>query len=127
MTGEAAWLLALLLTGHFLGDFTPLSTRGMLRAKAVGAPLGPIAAHAAVHGALLAVAVAVVARPTPGLLAAVVGFEVGTHFLIDLGRGRLMRRHPRLGDPAEGAFWWTLGLDQLAHGLVLIVVAVLVT
>ena len=63
MTAEAAWLLAFLLIGHFLGDFTPLSTPSMLRAKAVGTPLGPIGAHAAVHAGLVAVAVALVAGP----------------------------------------------------------------
>jgi hypothetical protein len=53
LTVEAAWLL-------FLGDFTPLSTASMLRAKAAGAPLGPIGAHAAVHSGLVAIAVALV-------------------------------------------------------------------
>jgi hypothetical protein len=127
LTVEAAWLLVFLLIGHFLGDFTPLSTASMLRAKAAGAPLGPIGAHAAVHSGLVAVAVALVSSPELGLVALAAALELVSHFAIDLGRGRLMRRFPRLGDPTNNSFWSALGLDQLAHGLVLIGLAVLVT
>lgn len=127
MTAEAAWLLALLLIGHFLGDFTRLSTPSMLSAKAVGRPLGPILAHAAVHSGLVVLAVVLVVRPAPGLLLLAAAAELASHFAVDLARGRLMGRHPRLGDPASGAFWTLLGLDQLAHGLVLLGVVLLVT
>jgi hypothetical protein len=30
-------------------------------------------------------------------------------------------------DPTNRAFWWVLGLDQLAHCLVLVLIAFLVT
>jgi len=126
LTAEAAWLLAFLLIGHFLGDFTPLSTASMLRAKAVGAPLGPIGTHAAVHAGLVAVAVALVAGAGLGLVALAAALELVSHFAIDLGRGRLLRRFPPLGDPVNSSFWSVLGLDQLAHGLVLIGLAFLV-
>ncbi|MEJ2310823.1 MAG: DUF3307 domain-containing protein [Gemmatimonadales bacterium] len=126
MTGEAVWLLVFLLIGHFLGDFTALSTASMLRAKAVGTPLGPIAAHAAVHSGLVAVAVALVAAPGLGLIGLAAALELASHFALDLGRGRLMRRFPRWGDPAHGSFWSVLGLDQLAHGLVLVGLVLLV-
>ncbi len=127
MTPEAAWLLAFLLIGHFLGDFTPLSTASMLHAKAVGAPPGPILAHAAVHSGLVALAVVLIAGAGLGLVALASALELVSHFAIDLGRGRLMRRFPALGDPANSSFWTILGLDQLAHGLVLIGLALLVT
>lgn len=126
MTADAAWLLALLLIGHFLGDFTPLSTARMLRAKAVGKPLGPIAAHAAVHAGLAAVGVGLVVAPSLGLIGVVAAVQLVSHFAIDLGRGRLMSRYAPLGDPANGSFWSVLGLDQLAHGFVLIGLVLLV-
>ena len=56
MSVTAAVLLAALLLGHNLGDFTPLATPRMLGAKSEGRPIGPIAAHAAVHGLLAGLA-----------------------------------------------------------------------
>ncbi|MCK5410447.1 MAG: DUF3307 domain-containing protein [Gemmatimonadetes bacterium] len=127
MTAEAAWLLAFLLIGHFLADFTRLSTASMLRSKAVGTPPGPIGAHAGVHSGLVAVAVALVAGPGLGLVALAAAVELVSHFAIDVGRGRIMRRFPPLGDPANSSFWSVLGLDQLAHALVLVGLVLLVT
>jgi hypothetical protein len=127
LTPEAAWLLAFLLVGHFLGDFTPLSTPSMLKAKAVGSPVGPIAAHAAVHGGLVALAATLVTGPGLAVVALAAGLELVSHFAIDVGRGRLMHRYPRLGDPASSSFWSVLGLDQLTHGLVLVGLVLLVT
>lgn len=127
MTGEAAGLLALLLVGHFLGDFTPLSTPVMLRAKERGRPLGPIAAHSAVHASLVALVFGLAvlvfgpaARPASELIVIAATTELVTHFAIDVGRGRLMGRFPPLGDTLRSSFWTLLGLDQLAHGLVLV-------
>ena len=119
VTAEASLLLVLLLVGHFLGDFTPLSTARMLRAKAIGRPLRPIFEHAGVHAGLVAMAVGIMGVSLRGIVLAA-AVELLTHFAIDVGRGRLMHRFPRLSDPADGAFWTTLGLDQLAHGLVLL-------
>ncbi|MFO7589027.1 MAG: DUF3307 domain-containing protein [Gemmatimonadota bacterium] len=126
MSGAAAVLLAALLVAHELGDFTPLATPRMHRAKAEGGPMGPIAAHAAVHGVLVGLAVLVVVSPSLPVLATAVGLEWATHFAIDLGRGRLGLRVPALADLHGSAFWWALGVDQLLHGLVLVGIAYLV-
>jgi hypothetical protein len=70
MTTTAILLLVVLFVAHYLGDYTPLATPRMQRAKAAGRPVGPIAAHALVHAALVALAVLAVARPDARLLAA---------------------------------------------------------
>jgi hypothetical protein len=127
MTGQATWLLAGLLFGHFLGDFTPLSTARMQAAKAAGGPLGPILAHAAVHGLLAGAVVATLARPALATVAGLAAFELVTHFLLDAGRARLSARVATLADPSRRPFWTLLGLDQLAHGLVLVTIAAWVT
>lgn len=124
MTDVGAGLLSSLFLAHFLGDFTPLSTRRMRDAKAVGRPAGPIAAHAGVHALLVGVAVMVAGPPNLFLLAGAMAWEFGTHLGIDWFRGRLGGRYPSLQDPRTRAFWTTLGLDQLAHYLVLLSIAV---
>ncbi len=125
MTPEAALLLLALLTGHFLGDFTPLVTERMTEAKAAGGPLGPILGHAAVHGALTGVAALAVVRPDPSTLALAAGIELVTHFVLDAVRARLGARFEGLRDPKRQLFWTGLGLDQLAHGAVLVGIAAL--
>ena len=126
MNATAAGLLALLFVSHFLGDFTPLATSRMQKAKAVGRPLSPIAAHAAVHALLVGLAVLVGAWPGAALAGMAVGIEFVTHLAIDWTRGRLGAGRPALSDPVGQAFWSVLGFDQLAHGLVLIWIAFLI-
>ncbi len=126
MTGALVWLLAILLATHFLGDFTPFATARMQRAKAAGRPAGPIAAHALVHACLVGIAVTVASEAGRPLTATVMGIELATHFGMDWARGALGARNPILLDPGSQLFWTALGLDQLAHGLVLVWIAYLV-
>ena len=123
MTLTAALLLAALLVAHDLGDFTPLATARIQAAKATGRPLGYIGLHAAIHAVLVALALFLVIRPPPEIIALAAGFELVTHFAIDVSRARLGVRAPRLGDMRTNPFWWTLGVDQLLHGLVLVGIA----
>lgn len=123
MSTEATVLLAFLLIGHFLGDFTPLATARMQKAKADGGPMWVIATHAAVHGLLSGLAVALVAGFSLSLLASVVGLQFLTHFGLDAFRTRLGVRVPAVADPSRNVYWTALGLDQLAHGLVLLAIA----
>ncbi len=123
MTGEALLLLAGLLVAHWAGDFTPLATVRMHAAKANGGPLHLIGAHALVHAVLVGAVVGLIIAPTWTVLSVAVGLEFATHFAIDTVRGQASRRFPTLGDPRRGPFWYALGVDQLAHTLVLLVVA----
>lgn len=126
MNDSAALLLVLLFAAHFLGDFTPLSTARMQQAKSVGRPIAPIAAHAAVHAVLVAIAIAIATWPGTALAAAAVGVAFLSHLAIDWARGRLGAVRPGLSNPETQAFWSVLGLDQFAHAMVLLWIAVLV-
>lgn len=126
MTTFAAGLLACLLVAHYLGDFTPLSTGRMLEAKAAGGPVSLIASHAGVHAFLVGIVVAVATGFDARLTGGAVAIEFVTHFGIDLARGQLGGRFPSFRDPSDRRFWRVLGLDQLAHGLVLVWIAALV-
>jgi hypothetical protein len=125
VTNQAALLLAGFFFAHYLGDFTPLSTPGMLAAKANAKPMWLIAAHALVHTVLVALVIWVVVFPAWSILALAAGIEFVTHFALDAGRARLGRRIPNLNDPTRNVFWYALGLDQFAHALVLVYLALL--
>ena len=125
MTDQAALLLIVLFVGHFLADFTPLATARMLEAKLTGSPMGPIALHALVHAVLVGLAVAAIARPIPMLILAAVTIEFWTHLGLDWVKGKMSVRRPALGDPDQPIFWTALGIDQLAHALVLVGIAFL--
>ena len=125
MSTQAAVLLAILFVGHFLGDFTPLATSRMQEAKASGGPMRWIAAHAAIHAVLTGLAVALVARPEPSVLALIVGLQFVIHWGLDAFRARLGVHLPAVADPGRNVYWTALGLDQLAHGLVLLAIAVI--
>jgi hypothetical protein len=125
MTEQAAVLLIFLFVGHFLGDFTPLATARMLEAKLTGSPIGPIALHALVHAVLVGLAVAAIARPVPMFILAAVSVEFWTHLGLDWVKGKMSVRRPALGDPGQPIFWTALGIDQLAHALVLVGIAFL--
>lgn len=126
MSGEAVLLLLGLFFGHFLGDFTHLATARMHHAKSNGGPLLDIAGHAAVHGALVAVVVAALAAPAWSIVAAAAAIELVTHFALDASRARLGKRYSILNDPRARHFWYALGFDQFAHGLVLVALAAIV-
>ena len=125
MTADHLLLLSLLLFAHFLGDFTPLATPGMRAAKEGNGPVAGIGAHAGVHAALV-LAVLVLSRVPVRLALAGAAIELVTHLGIDWTRMRLGRASPALRDPGKDAFWRALGVDQLAHGLVLVSIAALV-
>jgi hypothetical protein len=127
MTNQAALLLAGFFFAHYLGDFTPLSTPRMLAAKTNAKPMWLIAAHALVHTLLVALVILIVVFPSWSVLALAAAIECVTHFVLDASRARLGRRVPALNDPSRNIFWYSLGLDQFAHALVLLGLALLVT
>ena len=109
MTLTAAILLAALLFAHGVGDFTPLATARMLKAKSEGG-----------------LAVLAVVRPSPKVLLLAFGVAFSTHLAIDLARARIGIRATVLRDVHAGPFWWALGFDQFLHGLVIVFIALMV-
>jgi hypothetical protein len=126
VSGTAVVLLAGLLIGHFLGDFTPLSTGRMQAAKARGRPIGPILEHALVHTLFTVAAVAIIARPGISMVAVAGGIQLVTHFQLDWAKGRLSAAQTAFGDMKRQAYWTVFGLDQLLHCMVLLVIACVV-
>jgi len=108
---------------HWIGDYTHASTGWMLNAKRFGKPLPPIFVHALVHGTLFSVAIYFVY----GLDKAIVGgvFQLVTHFIIDVLKGRINYWFKSVQSTANKAHWYVFGADQFMHQLVLIVTILL--
>lgn len=105
---------------HFLADYTHLSTAWMLNAKRLGKPLYPIFTHAFIHASLMLVLLALVFGLSGFKLAALFGFQLITHFLIDVWKGRMNGWFPALQSPANKWHWIVFGFDQLLHAWVII-------
>jgi hypothetical protein len=111
-------LLVTLLVCHYLADFC-LTLPIMIRAKANGKQLWPIALHSMVHALLMGLCLllfGVSVLTTLYLMAA----EAASHFIIDLSKARLSSRIPRLADATGKPYWMLYGLDQLLHQLVVV-------
>ncbi|SKA29889.1 Protein of unknown function [Chitinophaga eiseniae] len=110
--------LMLLFVAHFLGDYTHLSRPFMLKAKATGSPVLPIALHGAVHGVLMGFITLWFYGTLPAL--AVFAFQAVTHMIIDILKGRLNVWFPSLRNAANIYHWYVFGFDQLLHATVIV-------
>ena len=106
---------------HWAADYTHLSTNWMLSAKRLGKPIFPILVHACVHATLMGIAILVLHGGSLALQLAL--FQLVTHFLIDLWKGRMNGWFPKLQSPANKFHWVVFGADQYLHQLVLIAMA----
>lgn len=123
---NAIGLAAMLMVCHMIGDYSHLSTDNMLAAKKNGYPLAPIAAHAAVHGALMAPFIGYCSSNVILFLSLII-IEIGTHYAIDVTKGWLNVLFPSLANPANRMHWHVFGIDQLLHTLVVLLIAYLAT
>ena len=105
----------------FLADYTHLSTAWMLNAKRLGTPLFPIFVHAFVHMFIMAAFLSVIGLKDE--LYFLMPFQLITHFLIDVWKGKMNSWFPSLQSPANKWHWIIFGLDQLLHALVIIKMA----
>ena len=103
---------------HFLADYTHLSTGWMLNAKRLGKPFIPILTHAMVHTLLMGIFLGCIGVSNTILL---MGFQLITHFLIDVWKGRMNGWFPALQSPANKWHWVVFGFDQLLHAIVIII------
>jgi len=113
-------LLILLFFCHFLADFTHLSTSWMLNAKRLGRPIIPILAHALVHTILMGIVLGFFLPMNEPLYWNLLSFQMMTHFLIDLWKGRMNGWFPSLQSPANKWHWIIFGADQFFHAVVII-------
>ncbi|MES2382338.1 MAG: DUF3307 domain-containing protein [Bacteroidota bacterium] len=115
---EKELLLISLFACHWLADFTWLSTATMLKAKQLGKPLYPIFNHACVHGVLMIIPLLIAVgyfKSVPLIL-----FQVGTHFLIDVAKGKVTYYFPITRDNMKYPYWILMGFDQFLHATVII-------
>ena len=112
-------LLILLNICHWLADYSHLSTSWMLNAKRFGTPWLPILGHACVHGILMFFPLCFMLGDT-WLVTILVWFQIITHFIIDVMKGKLNVWLPTVSNPANKSHWYIFGADQLCHQIVII-------
>jgi hypothetical protein len=113
-------LIFLLMLCHLIGDFSPLSTAWMLKAKSTGRPLVPILLHATVHGSLMIVVLLFFADVKTAFFLML--FEIITHFAVDVWKGRMNVWFPKLQDQTYYLHWTIFGIDQLLHQTVILTI-----
>jgi hypothetical protein len=104
---------------HWAADFTHLSTDWILNAKKYGKPLYPIFIHALVHALLFFGVIWFLYDLDKAIFAGL--FQLITHFITDVAKGKLHFWFRKLEDPTNKFHWWLLGADQMMHHLVIIV------
>jgi len=107
---------------HFLGDFTPLN-KWFVEAKRYGKPIGLVAGHGTVNGALYGLVMWLFVDWKTALLAFTI--ETITHTIIDVAKGRINRRFPIVENANKQIYWTMMGFDQLLHQAVLVFIVFL--
>lgn len=118
---ETKLLLALFFC-HWLADYTHLSTYRMLIAKRLGKPLMPIFEHAMVHAFLMAITLKIFGLDVE-TISRLMLFQLLTHFIIDVWKGRMNGWFPSISNPANKFHWWVFGIDQYFHAVIIIIMA----
>lgn len=114
-----------LLISHLLLDYGYALSGSMLLAKSKGSPYSPILLHSALQATGVAlVLLAFGVNPTIILIA--FHFELITHFLIDLGKGKVQGKYPELQDSKNPLYWHLFQVDQFLHITVKYIIALCV-
>jgi len=103
---------------HLLADYTHLSMVRMLNAKRLGKPLYPIFCHAEVHAILMGLFIKIIGFSW-GAVIILYAFQLVTHFLIDVLKGKMSGWFPSLQNPANKWHWIAFGTYQFLHTIVL--------
>ncbi len=98
----------------------------MLAAKKFGTPIMPIFYHAFAHGVLMYFCL-LLFGVKPSIAIYLFYFQLITHFLIDLLKGKLNFWFPIFQDNTNKAHWILFGFDQFLHSVVVILMAYYLT
>lgn len=113
-----------LLLSHFFFDYGKLITPSMVAAKSKGRPIGPIAKHALFHTIGVFLVLLLNGIPIiPNILLCF--FEFITHLLIDISKGKVETRFPKLKDPKNPWTWHLFQCDQLLHVTVMYIISII--
>ncbi len=110
-----------------MADYSHLSTNEMLAAKRYGTPLGPIFSHALNHATFMFLVLLPFLYGSWIVLASLYMLQLWTHFIIDVGKGRLTKIFTQTGDNTKRPYWYVFGFDQFLHQLVIIIMAYIAT
>lgn len=124
---EQTKILIGLFICHFLADYTHLSTDWMLNAKRLGKSLFPVLAHASTHALLMGLFLLFFTDLTQFDIIELTAFQLITHFLIDVWKGRMNGWFPSIQYPTNKWHWVVFGFDQLLHALVIILMSLYIT
>ncbi len=114
--------IAYLMVKHAVADFF-LQTERQRREKGVyGRPGGLW--HAATHSLLTAPVFLLLPAPA-AIVSALLAAEFVIHYHIDWCKEQIVRRNDWTSH--DTPFWWSIGLDQLLHGLTYVGIAWVVT
>jgi hypothetical protein len=107
-------ILYQLILSHLTFDYGKALTPEMIKAKAKGYPYIPIAKHAMLH----AIGVFIILMFNSisiekAILAS--SFEFTTHFCIDVAKGRIETKWPKLKDNTNPYHWHLFQVDQALH------------
>jgi hypothetical protein len=118
---NSTFILLVLFFCHFLADYTWLSTSWMLNAKRFGKPIYPIFVHAFIHASLMLVVLSLGFGQSGLKLLLLFLFQLITHWLIDIWKGRMNIWFPKLQNPANKEHWIIFGFDQYLHAAVIVI------
>lgn len=113
-------IFILLLIAHYIGDFSHFSMPFMLKAKLTGYPWSPIFLHAMVHALLVGMCIWTMVGLSEAIVAC--GIVLGTHFGIDVLKGKINVWFPSITSPKSYAHWYVFGADQMLHIIILFIV-----
>lgn len=91
----------------------------MLNAKRFGEPLHPILVHALVHATLMFLFLFVYGINL-NLSIGLALYQLGTHFIIDVWKGKTNKWFPKVQSPANKIHWAVFGFDQFLHAVIII-------
>ncbi len=107
-------LLFKLILSHLLFDYGKALTPEMIAAKSKGYPYIPIAKHALLHSiGVFTVLILYDYSIQKSILLSL--FEFTTHFIIDVSKGRIETKYPKLKDDTNPYKWHLFQIDQLLH------------
>ena len=112
--------MATLLICHYLADFC-FTSPSMIKAKADGRNPWPILLHAGIHAGLIGICLLLWGISWKLLLILIL-FELASHFLFDIAKGRLTAHYSVLADMRKKSYWMLYGFDQLLHLLVIVMI-----
>lgn len=115
----ALLVVALLLIKHAIADFILQTPWQYLNKGRYGHPGGLV--HSLIHIAMTPIAYLVLAPATLTLAAWLAIGEFAVHYHIDWVKEQLVARNHWTTDGRN--FWWSLGIDQLLHGLTYLAIA----